>query len=44
MLLVQIAHFFEHCKDLDEGKWVCVEGWGGIDDARDEMRASCEET
>ena len=23
-----IAHFFEHYKDLEEGKWVKVEGWG----------------
>ncbi len=40
MLLDQIAHFFEHYKDLDEGKWVRVEGWGSIDDARDEIMAS----
>ena len=40
MLLEQIAHFFEHYKDLDEGKWVRVEGWGGVDDARDESMAS----
>ena len=40
MLLEQIAHFFEHYKDLDEGKWVRVEGWGGVDDARDEIMAS----
>lgn len=26
-LLDQIAHFFEHYKDLEEGKWVKVEGW-----------------
>jgi inorganic pyrophosphatase len=40
MLLDQIAHFFEHYKDLDEGKWVRVEGWGSIDAARDEIMAS----
>jgi inorganic pyrophosphatase len=27
LLLDQIAHFFEHYKDLEEGKWVRVEGW-----------------
>jgi inorganic pyrophosphatase len=27
-MLNRIAHFFEHYKDLDEGKWVRVEGWG----------------
>ena len=26
-LLAQIQHFFEHYKDLEEGKWVKVEGW-----------------
>ncbi len=33
-LLQQIAHFFEHYKDLEEGKWVKVEGWHGADEAR----------
>ena len=27
--LAQIKHFFEHCKDLDAGKWVKVLGWEG---------------
>jgi inorganic pyrophosphatase len=27
MLIAQIAHFFEHYKDLEAGKWVKVEGW-----------------
>ena len=40
MLLNQIAHFFEHYKDLDEGKWVRVEGWGGVDEAREEIMNS----
>lgn len=40
MLLDQIAHFFEHYKDLDEGKWVRVEGWGGTDEAKKEIMAS----
>jgi inorganic pyrophosphatase len=34
MLLEQIRHFFEHYKDLEEGKWVKVEGWEGRDAAR----------
>ena len=42
ILLNQIAHFFEHYKDLDEGKWVRVEGWGGIEDAKAELLASVE--
>jgi len=37
LLLDQIAHFFEHYKDLDEGKWVRVEGWGTVEDARQEI-------
>jgi len=36
-LLNQIAHFFEHYKDLDEGKWVRVDGWGDADEARAEL-------
>jgi inorganic pyrophosphatase len=35
-LLNQISHFCEHYKDLDEGKWVRVDGWGGIDEAKQE--------
>lgn len=40
MLLDQIAHFFEHYKDLDEGKWVRVDGWAGIDEAKAEIMDS----
>ena len=40
ILLEQIAHFFEHYKDLDEGKWVRVEGWGGVDQAKQEIMDS----
>lgn len=35
--LAKITHFFQHYKDLEEGKWVSVEGWGGVDDARQEI-------
>ncbi len=28
VLIDQIRHFFEHYKDLEEGKWVKVTGWG----------------
>jgi inorganic pyrophosphatase len=42
MLLNQIAHFFEHYKDLDEGKWVRVDGWAGIEDAHKEILDSIE--
>src|SRR5215204_1940096 len=30
----QIQHFFEHYKDLEEGKWVQVAGWGDAAEAR----------
>jgi len=41
-ILEQIAHFFEHYKDLDEGKWVRVEGWAGVDEAKKEILDSVE--
>ncbi len=37
LLLKQIAHFFEHYKDLEQGKWVKVKGWFGLDEARKEI-------
>lgn len=40
MLLNQIAHFFEHYKDLDEGKWVRVQGWEGVEAAKEEILSS----
>lgn len=36
-LLDQIKHFFEHYKALEAGKWVKVEGWGGIEEAHKEI-------
>ena len=35
----QIAHFFEHYKDLEPGKWVKVEGWSGPEEAMAEIVA-----
>ena len=32
-----IAHFFEHYKALEEGKWVKVEGWEGPESAQKEI-------
>lgn len=29
-----IEHFFQHYKDLEPGKWVKVEGWGGPEEAK----------
>ena len=37
--LQRIGHFFEHYKDLEQGKWVKVEGWVGADEARAEILA-----
>ncbi len=38
--LGQIAHFFQHYKDLDSGKWVQIDGWGGLEEARAEILGS----
>jgi len=38
----QIAHFFEHYKDLEPGKWVRVSTWVGAEDAKREIVASAE--
>ena len=35
--LKTIAHFFEHYKDLEPGKWVKVLGWEGVDAAKQEV-------
>jgi inorganic pyrophosphatase len=37
MQLAQIAHFFEHYKDLEPGKWVKLAGWLGPAAARKEI-------
>jgi len=41
-LLNQISHFFEHYKDLEKGKWVKIDGWGDIEDAKAEILSSIE--
>ncbi len=40
LVLAQIAHFFEHYKDLEPGKWVKVEDWVDAGQARAEIMAS----
>jgi inorganic pyrophosphatase len=37
-----IAHFFEHYKDLEKGKWVKVAGWGDLEEARAEILKAAE--
>ena len=34
----QIKHFFEHYKDLEQGKWVKVVRWGDAEEARELIR------
>ncbi|MBN3005222.1 inorganic diphosphatase [Chromobacterium alkanivorans] len=37
LLRNQMVHFFEHYKDLEPGKWVKVQGWGTLEDAKTEL-------
>ena len=37
MRLQAISHFFQHYKDLEQGKWVKVLGWDGPEAARKEV-------
>ena len=39
-LRFSIEHFFNHYKDLEEGKWVKIDGWLGLEEARAEIMAS----
>ncbi len=41
-MLDQIAHFFEHYKDLEKGKWVKIEEWGDMAAAKAEIKASID--
>lgn len=41
-LLASIAHFFQHYKDLEPGKWVKVDGWEGAEAAKAEILSSIE--
>lgn len=41
-LLLSLEHFFSHYKDLEEGKWVKIDGWAGADEARKEILDSIE--
>ena len=41
-LLAQISHLFEHYKDLEEGKWVKIDGWVGVEEAKQEILDSIE--
>ncbi len=41
-MLDKIEHFFAHYKDLEQGKWVKIEGWASKDEARQEILQSAE--
>lgn len=41
-LLNSLEHFFSHYKDLEEGKWVKLNGWVGPDAAYEEIMASVD--
>lgn len=40
VLIEQIAHFFEHYKDLEKGKWAQIVRWVGVKDAEETVRAA----
>ncbi len=42
LLLRQIEHFFQRYKDLEDGKWVKIDGWGDEAEARENIVRSIE--
>jgi len=42
-LLNTMAHFFEHYKDLEAGKWVKIKGWVGVEEAKREILQGVEQ-
>lgn len=42
LLCKQTEHYFENYKDLEEDKWVKIDGWGDAEDARAEITSSRE--
>jgi len=42
VLLDQIAHFFDHYKDLEKTKWVRIDGWADAASAKKEIIESIE--
>ena len=42
VMLDQIAHFFEHYKDLESEKWVKVKGWGEAEEAMELIRVAID--
>ncbi|MFZ3033867.1 MAG: inorganic diphosphatase [Parvibaculum sp.] len=42
IMIERVAHFFEHYKDLEKGKWVKIERWGDAAEARQIIMDSIE--
>lgn len=40
LIIKQLTHFFSHYKDLEEGKWVKLQGWTDAKDAKQEILES----
>ena len=40
MMLSRIAHFYHHYKDLETGKWVKIDRWGEVSEARSLIEAA----
>ena len=40
--LDRLAHFFAHYKDLEKGKWVKINGWVDVEEAKQEILDSIE--
>lgn len=42
LMLRQIEHFFQHYKDLEDGKWVKIDHWGDEAEVRDKIVEAIE--
>ena len=42
ILTHQVEHFFAHYKDLEPNKWVKIERWAGVDEAKDMVRQAID--
>ena len=38
----RIQHFFEHYKDLEQGKWVKIKEWGSVEQAKETIASALE--
>ncbi len=42
LLVQQIEHFFSRYKDLEDGKWVKIDGWADAETARKEIQEAAD--